>query len=94
MPGDDTGAFETDGSQRMNVSIDGKPAWIETLTVNAADLGLDDIELTIYQAQIKGLGYTVGLYAIGEPGREELMSAAFELLVRTFAFYVEPYETA
>ena len=94
MPGNDSGAFDTDGSNRVEVSIDGRPAWIDTLSVNAASLGLSDIELTVYQAQISGLGFTVGLYAIGEPDREELMSEAFELLVRTFVFYVEPYETA
>jgi len=94
MPGNDSGAFETDGSQRVEVIIDGRPAWIDIVAVNASDLGLDDVELTVYQAQIKGLGFTVGLYAIGEPGRDKLMSAAFELIVRTFSFFVEPYETA
>jgi len=94
LPGNDSGVFDTDGSNRVEVFIDGRPAWIDTLSVNAASLGLSDIELTVYQAQISGLGFTVGLYAIGEPDREELMSEAFELLVRTFEFYVEPYATA
>jgi hypothetical protein len=94
LPGTDSGAFETDGSNRLEVSIDSRPAWVDKLNVNAAVYGLDDIELTVYQAQISGLGYTVGLYAIGEPGREETMAAAFELMVRTFSFFIEPYSTA
>ncbi|MFT7214029.1 MAG: hypothetical protein ACI9XK_004294 [Granulosicoccus sp.] len=94
LPGTDSGAFETDGSNRMEVSIDSRPAWIDKLDVNAEVYGLEDINLTVYQAQISGLGYTVGLYAIGEPGREEMMAAAFELLVRTFSFFIEPYSTA
>ena len=94
LPGADSGAFETDGSNRLDMSIDSRPAWVDKLTVNAAVYGLDDIELTVYQAQITGLGYTVGLYAIGEPGREKTMAAAFELMVRTFSFFIEPYSTA
>lgn len=94
LPGTDSGAFETDGSNRVEVSIDSRPAWIDKIDVNAAVYGLEDIELTVYQAQISGLGYTVGLYAIGEPGREETMAAAFELMVRTFSFFIEPYFTA
>ncbi|MFT4726952.1 MAG: hypothetical protein ACI9UN_001447 [Granulosicoccus sp.] len=93
LPGTDSGAFETDGSNRHDVSIDSRPAWIDKLNVNAAVYGLEDIELTVYQAQISGLGYTVGLYAIGEP-RREAMAAAFELMVRTFSFFIEPYSTA
>lgn len=94
LPGTDSGAFETDGSNRIEVSIDGRPGWIDSLEVKATETGLRDVDLTIYQAQFSGLGYTVGLYAIGEPNREDLMSAAFEILVRTFEFYLEPYETA
>ncbi len=94
LPGNDSGAFETDGSNRIEVSIDGSPGWIDMLDIKATETGLKDVELTIYQAQISGLGYTVGLYAIGEPDRGELMSTAFKLLVRTFGFLVEPYSTA
>lgn len=94
LPGSDSGAFETDGSNRIAVSIDSRPAWIDKLSVNAAVYGLEDVDLTVYQAQITGLGYTVGLYAIGEAGREETMAAAFELMVRTFSFFIEPYSTA
>ena len=93
LPGNDSGAFETDGSNRLNVLIDDRPAWIDELSVNASIYGLDDIELTVYQAQSTGLGFTVGLYAIGEPGRAKMMATAFELMVRTFSFYVEPYST-
>jgi len=94
MPGSDSGAFDTDGSNRLEVLIDGRPAWIDSLSVNAASLGLSDVELTVYQAHISGLGFTVGLYAIGEPDRKLMMLEAFELLIRTFSFYVEPYSTA
>lgn len=94
LPGTDSGVFETDGSNRLNVSIDSRPAWVDKLDVNAAVYGLENINLTVYQAQISGLGYTVGLFAIGEADREEIMAAAFELMVRTFSFFIEPYSTA
>lgn len=94
LPGAESGAFATDGSNREDVLIDRRPAWIDKLHVKAAVHGAEDFDLTVYQAQITGLGYTVGLYAIGEPGREEMMAAAFELLIRTFSFIVEPYTTA
>jgi len=94
LPGTDSGAFETDGSNRLDVYIDTRPAWIDQLDVNAEVYGLENVDLTVYQAQISGLGFTVGLYAIGEKGRKDTMAAAFELMVRTFSFYLEPYSTA
>lgn len=93
LPGSDTGTFTTDGSNRLDVLIDGRPAWIDRLDVNGASAGLDDVDLTVYQAEMIGLGYTVGLYAIGEVGREALMSAAFEVMVRTFHFTEDPFDT-
>ncbi len=92
LPGADSGSFVTDGSNRSDVFIDGKPAWVDKLDVDGDAAGLDGVELTVYQAEITGLGYTVGLYAIGEADRTELMSAAFEVMVRTLQFTANPFD--
>jgi len=94
MPGSDSGSFITDGSNRSAVFIDGKPAWVDQIDVDGGDAGLDDMDLTVYQAVITGLGYTVGIYAIGEANRKELMSAAFQVMVRTLSFTADPFDTA
>lgn len=92
LPGADSGSFVTDGSNRSDVLIDGKPAWVDKLDVDGESAGLDGVDLTVYQAEITGLGYTVGLYAIGEADRTELMSAAFEVMVRTLRFTANPFD--
>ena len=94
LPGADSGSFVTDGSNRSDLLIDGKSAWVDKLDVDGEAAGLDGVALTVYQAEITGLGYTVGLYAIGEADRTELMSAAFEVMVRTLQFTENPFDTA
>jgi|GEM_PF-1186935 len=94
LPGSESGSFVTDGSKRSAVFIDGKPAWVDQVDVDGSAAGLDDMDLTVYQAVITGLGYTVGIYAIGEADRKELMSAAFHVMVRTLSFTADPFDTA
>lgn len=91
LPGTDSGLFVTDGKNRQAVSIDGRAAFYDKLMVDSTASDLTEVDLTIFQAELTGVGYTVGLYAIGEPSRESLMSAAFEIMVRTFGVNAEPF---
>lgn len=91
LPGTDSGVFSTDGANRRMINIDGKPAWIDKLDINSAGFGKGDVDLTVFQAELVGLGYTVGLYAIGETDRQDLMSAAFQVMIQTFRFNIQPY---
>ncbi|MFK7852728.1 MAG: hypothetical protein AB8B79_01390 [Granulosicoccus sp.] len=91
LPGRDSGLFESDGKNRRRISINGQSAWMDRLEVKGERGGLTEVDLTIFQAEISGLGYTVGLYAIGEPSRAKLMSEAFEVIVRTFRLSVSPF---
>lgn len=91
LPGRDSGLFESDGTNRRQISINGQTAWMDRLEVKGERGGLTEVDLTIFQAEISGLGYTVGLYAIGEPSRARLMSDAFEVIVRTFRLTASPF---
>lgn len=94
LPGKDSGVFHSDGVNRKQVSIDGKSAWIDSLKITGAGMDLEDVILSVYQAEIIGLGYTIGLYAIGDQARDGLMAAAFEVMVRTFRLTGQPFATA
>ena len=94
LPGKDSGLFETDGNNRRKISIDGQTAWMDRLDVKGESGGPSEVDLTIFQAEMSGLGYTIGLYAIGEPSREKLMSDAFEVIVRTFKQTSAPFPTS
>lgn len=94
LPGKDSGLFETDGKNRRKISIDGQVTWMDKLDVEGESGGLTEVDLTIYQAQTSGLGYTIGFYSIGEPSRQKLMSDAFELIVRTFKQTTSPFPTS
>lgn len=91
LPGKDSGLFATDGTYRYPVTIDGRAAWYDRLEVDHASSGLTDVDLVIYQAELTGVGYTVGLYAIGEHSRERIMAAAFEIMLQTFQLNRSPF---
>ena len=112
LPGAESGLFETNGSRRRPVTIDGRAAWRDELTIAAGAFGNrpaasvsgrssreepragDGRELVVRQAAIVGLGYTVGLYAIGESTREALMGDAFEMMLRTFRLTRAPFDVS
>ncbi|NND90721.1 MAG: hypothetical protein HKN42_07630 [Granulosicoccus sp.] len=94
LPGNASGLFYSDGLQRQPVTIDGRSAWYDRLEVDEASSGLTDVDLVIYQAEFSGLGYTVGLYAIGEPEREAIMSTAFGVMLSTFKVTRAPFSVS
>ncbi|MGQ7844080.1 hypothetical protein ACUNV4_06375 [Granulosicoccus sp. 3-233] len=91
LPGGESGTFDADRSQRRPVTIDGRQTWFDRIEIDQASSGLIDVDLVVYQAEVSGVGYTVGLYAIGEPVREQLLAMAFEIMLRTFRIIRDPF---
>ena len=52
------------------------------------------VELVIRQASFSGLGFTVGLYAVGARSRRAVMGEAFEIMLRTFRLPGEPFDVS
>ena len=92
MPGDDSGVFETDATARRVVIVDGRVGWRDELSLPAESAVSPAVDLIVRQASISGLGFTVGLYAIGEPSRRALLDDAFEVMLRTFSMPILPYD--
>ncbi len=91
LPGDYSGLFAADLNERCSVVIDGRPAIYDRLEIKHASTGLTDVDLVIYQAELAGVGYTVGLYAIGEHTSERIMAIAFEVMLQTFKIDRSPF---
>jgi|GEM_PF-1469600 len=94
MPADDHGLFETDGRERRETRIDGRPAWRDALTLPADGTNPATVDLIVRQATMSGLGFTVGLYAVGEPARLPLLEDAFEAMLRTFRLPRAPFSVS
>lgn len=92
--GTETGAFDSDGSHREVVTIDGQTAVRDT--INLPGYPFDDaiLDLTIRQVEIAQLGFTVGLYAIGTKDNAEMLDEAFGALVYSFVLPDEPFLVA
>lgn len=94
MPGDESGAFDTDERKRRDVTIDGHTGWRDELALQADVSGTPAVDLIVQQASISGVGYTIGLYAIGEPARRAFLDDAFEVMLRTFRLPVAPFNVS
>lgn len=94
LPGNLSGLFAADAKHRQSVVIDGRPAWYDRLEINQSSTGLTDVDLVIYQAELAGVGYTVGLYAIGEHTSERIMAIAFEVMLQTFRVDRPPFSVS
>jgi len=84
-PGRQSGAFETDGSLEKAILIDGHPAKEDALRL--PDYLLEEgvrLDLQVFQAELYGLGYSVGFYAIGEHHEAKVLRDAFRLMIETF----------
>lgn len=91
LPGTESGRFDADQSLSIPVTVDGRHTWFDRLEIDQASSGLVDVDLVVYQAELSGVGYTVGLYAIGEPIREPLLAMAFEVMLQTFEIIRDPF---
>ncbi len=84
IPGSISGAFETDGSLERTILIDGRPAKEDELLLRDYEVAGDKLDLQVFQAELYGLGYSVGFYAIGEHREAAVLRDAFRLMIQTF----------
>ena len=91
LPGRDSGLFLTDGSRAADVRIDGMPGTRDALVIEGHEVDGVVLDLVVHQAEVRGLGWTIGFYAIGETRRERLVEDAFELMIRTFRLPAPPF---
>jgi len=84
IPGRESGAFETDGSLAKAILIDGHPAKEDELLLRDYEVAGAKLDLQVFQAQLYGVGYSVGFYAIGEHREVEVLRDAFRLMIQTF----------
>jgi len=54
----------------------------------------DTIDLIVYQAEIVELGFTVGIFVIGEQHESDVLSDAFELTLKTFKIPDNPFDVS
>lgn len=94
LPGIETGAFDSDGQHRDLVIVDGQKAVRDKLMLVNFPFGGSSIDLTVRQAEIAQLGYTVGLYAIGTNDNARMLEKAFRALLYSFQLPDEPYLVA
>ena len=91
LPGRDSGLFLTDGSRAADVRIDGMPGTRDALVIEGHEVDGVVLDLVVHQAEVRGLGWTIGFYAIGETRHERLVEDAFELMIRTFRLPAPPF---
>jgi len=91
LPGIDTGAFDSDGVHREVVIVDGQKAVRDKLVLVDFPFGETELDLSVHQAEIAQLGYTVGLYAIGTKDNARMLDEAFQALLYSFELPEQPY---
>lgn len=91
LPGTRNGTFESTGEERETTSIDGRPAIRDRVWLDSVYLQEEALGLVVYQATFSGLGYQVGLYAIGEQHEAVGLQLAFDAMLETFTLREAPY---
>jgi len=81
LPGIDTGGFESSGKHREVVIIDGQQAVQDKITLSNIPFENTVVDLTVWQAEIAQLGYTVSLYAVGTSNNARMLEDAFRAMV-------------
>lgn len=91
LPGEDSGAFATDEKSSRSLKIGGSVIPYQELFVNSDQDPNIDVDLLIYQREVKELGYTLGFYAIGEPSNRQTLFDAFQIMLRTYRQQHDPF---
>ena len=91
LPGALTGAFESDGSNKEVMMVDGHVAVTDTVYLNDFPVDGAKIDLIVYQAEIVELGFTVAVYAIGEKHESDVLRDAFNLALKTLKVPDDPF---
>lgn len=91
LPGTDSGLFESTADQRYSLIVDDQLVHYDKLYVDREKDQLAEVDLVIYQHELRGLGYTIDFFAIGEPANEPMLFDAFRIMLRTFKHEAVPY---
>lgn len=94
LPGNYSGAFQTDGEKRREVLVDGQVAIVDELVIENFNINGATLDLMVYQAQIQMAGFNIGLYVIGEHKEEAVLSDAFKLLLHTYSLPINPFDVS
>ncbi len=94
LPGAYTGAFETDGSQTRVEMVDSRVAVVDRVNLDGFEIASDRIDLVVFQAEIVELGFTVGIFVIGEQHEAAVLEDAFELALKTFKVPDDPFSVS
>lgn len=94
LPGAHSGAFETDGSHTRVMVVDGRVAVVDRVNLDRFEIDNDRIDLVVFQAEIVELGFTVGIFVIGEQHEEAVLADAFELALKTFKVPDDPFSVS
>ncbi len=94
LPGTESGLFHTDGTLTREISIDGRAGLRDSLRIDDHRIGQASLDLVVHQAEVRGTGWTIGFYAIGEPAQARLLEEAFELMIRTFHLPGPPFRVS
>lgn len=91
LPGADSGLFDSTADQRYSLIVDDQLVYYDKLYVDRERDQLSDVDLVIYQRELRGLGYTIDFFAIGEPANETMLFDAFQIMLRTFKQGAVPF---
>lgn len=92
LPGVDSGLFHTTLDMRHFLQIGHELVAYDRLDIDGETDDLIDVDLVIFQRGIRALGYTLSFYAVGEPANEEILFAAFQIMLRTYIQNGVPFE--
>lgn len=91
LPGAQSGAFESDGTHTKVVIVDGRVAVTDRIQLDGFDIDGNKIDLVVFQAEIVELGFTVGIFAIGQQHEAQVLEDAFALALKTFKVPDDPF---
>jgi len=94
LPGAQSGAFSSDGSRSKVTMVDERVAITDQVFLNDYDINGDRIDLVVFQAEIIELGFTVGIFAIGEKREADILEDAFKLALKTFKIPEDPFSVS
>jgi len=94
LPGATTGGFDSDGSRAEVVMVDGRVAITDRIDLDGFDINGNSIDLVVFQAEIVELGFTVGIFAIGEKREIDVLADAFSLALKTFKVPDDPFSVS
>jgi len=86
MLADENAGFETDGSWRVPILIDGRSASWERVVLDDHAFGSDSLDLVAYQLLREEPGYSLGIYVVGEIKEEERLREIFTIVIDSFSF--------